>query len=401
MFCTKCGADIAPGIKFCTKCGAPAPTGAAAKPAAKPEKPQPKSESKSEPPKPAEKKKVAEVQPRPVGGRPKVGLILVIVGVVILVVVGLLIFKPWSKEEEGSADGGDGVTPGVSKPAGVNFKIFENDLTEATGVPSKFHIEYPDWTIEETGQMTGSNILLSVQTKNECWLEVSPEGGEADTIEEAWQNVEESVQTEMFENIDIIKVELDKAKMEGVIEFDDPTGKIVSGQPIHLLSKFVYVEVQGEGVGAIAVLFYAKPDKWSEYEDIAEYVISSAKIIKGPVLEVKVPTEIQRAQDNAYIKARDARRLSDISQFRTALEMYYLDHDDTYPDSLDSLREDYMRLIPSNPSPRTDGGCPDRDYIYQSQDDGQSYTIKYCLGVGAGDISDGEHQLTPGGIANP
>ena len=405
MYCTKCGAKIAPGIKFCTKCGAPAPTGAAAakppKPEPKPE-PQSKPEPKPEPPQPkagpprAEKppeKKVVEVEPRPVGGKPnkpKIGLILIVVGVIILVVAGLFIFKPWAKEE---AEEGEGAVSGVPKPAGVNFKIFENDLTEATGVQAKFHIEYPDWAIEKTGQMTGNNVLLAVQTKNECWLEVSMEGGEGDTIEDAWQDLEESVQTEMFENIDIIKMELDKAKMEGVIEFDDPIGKIVSGQPIHLLGKFVYVEVPGEGVGGIAVLFYSKPNKWLEYEDIIQYVIDSAKIIKGSFSEVKVPEEIQRAQDNAYIKARDARRLSDVSQFRTALEMYYVDHRDSYPASLDSLKGDYMSLIPSNPTPRTDGGCPDQDYIYQASEDFKTYTLKYCLGTGSGDISAGEHEV--------
>lgn len=406
MYCVKCGAKIASGTKFCAKCGAPVPSKAEAKP-------EPKPEVKKEAP-------VMEVRLPAVGRRSRVGLILIIVGIIILVGAGLFIFKPWVVEEGEEGEGISPIIPGVQKPVGVNFKTFEWSLAQA-GLEGKFHVEYPDWTIEQGGKITGGSTLLSIQTKNECWLEVAPAGGEADTLEEAWNEIKESVQGERYEGVNIIKMELDKAKMEGIAEFNDSAGKIISGQPIHLLSKFIFIEIPGRGVGVIAVLFYSLPDKWSEYEDIARYVIDSARIIKGPVTDAEVSEEIKQMREMAYIKSRDAHRLAVIYQLRVGLEIFYAERDyyprwdDSSPIAIggkclcsgESGIEDecsgttYIAQIPSNPSPRTDGGCPDQDYIYQSLNDGKSYTLKYCLGLGSGDVSAGSHQATPEGVANP
>src|SRR6056297_2839321 len=84
--------------------------------------------------------------------------------------------------------------------------------------------------------------------------------------------------------------------------------------------------------------------------------------------------------NNARARARDARRISDVKQVQTALELYYLDNHQ-YPDTptdgsfngnleglcmsedgtegLDSTcsGSTYMSLTPSNPQPRGDGSC--------------------------------------------
>jgi len=231
----------------------------------------------------------------------------------------------------------------------------------------------------------------------------------------------------MYEGVNTIKMELDKTKRIGTAEFDDPLGKLVKGISTHILLKDVFVEVEGEGFGGFIVIAYVKRDKWSEYEDDIRYSLSTAKIIEGSS-DVEVSDEVKEFQESKLIKARDSRRLSDISQIRVALEMYYadlggyplgdkiaiggkcfqIDSRRTYAKFLDECWDEgtiLMAQVPSNPLPRTDGDCPDRDYIYEySYDpakDIQSYTLKYCLGVGTSTISAGEHQATPEGLAKP
>ena len=100
------------------------------------------------------------------------------------------------------------------------------------------------------------------------------------------------------------------------------------------------------------------------------------------------------ALNSARVKSRDARRLSDIKQIRTALEMYADSHDGRYPyhdvDEFPILGLDYLCLdssgfsaslpcsgtiymasIPKDP-------VSTRKYDYYS-DDGVSYTIAYQL----------------------
>jgi len=109
-------------------------------------------------------------------------------------------------------------------------------------------------------------------------------------------------------------------------------------------------------------------------------------------------------------KSRDAKRISDVLQIQTALELYYLQND-TYPQvdykvdlgshlCLDELngfidREEcnnpIMTLVPDDPSENQSG------YTYQSQD-GTTYFIEFFLEVGTDDFSSGEHFITPKGI---
>jgi type II secretion system protein G len=116
------------------------------------------------------------------------------------------------------------------------------------------------------------------------------------------------------------------------------------------------------------------------------------------------------ALNSARVKARDARRVSDIKQIQTALEMYF-NEKNAYPGTgINTTLSDvngfsatasgtvYLGKVPSNPTPRADGAtaCPDTDYVYtQAGSGGSSYTLSYCLGSGA---NAGKATATPSGI---
>lgn len=119
------------------------------------------------------------------------------------------------------------------------------------------------------------------------------------------------------------------------------------------------------------------------------------------------------ALGSAREKSRDSKRLSDIKQVQTALELYYTDQG-AYPTATDiTLGTDsyvclsntetgfttancdnaYMGLVPADPGSNT--------YVYDS--DGTAYTITATLegGVnGLGTNDDGSIIATPSGITN-
>lgn len=111
------------------------------------------------------------------------------------------------------------------------------------------------------------------------------------------------------------------------------------------------------------------------------------------------------ALGQSRIRARDARRLSDIKQIQTALGLYVHDAG-SYPSDLASgtiaySGTTYMSIVPTPPTP--DDGCTgSTQYTYAVQAVGGnaagSYTLRYCLGAASGDISSGLHTATPGGI---
>ena len=112
---------------------------------------------------------------------------------------------------------------------------------------------------------------------------------------------------------------------------------------------------------------------------------------------------------NARQKSRDTRRVSDIRQIQTALEMYALNRTDgLYPvtssaniqglclDDTDigfvpaCLGAVFMKKIPSNPTPSG------TNYIYSSN--GMSYTLTYWLEGKTGSFPAGAATATPGGM---
>lgn len=116
------------------------------------------------------------------------------------------------------------------------------------------------------------------------------------------------------------------------------------------------------------------------------------------------------ALGSARVKARDAKRLADIKQIQTALELYYTDKSG-YPAgaalvlggaNAKCLGEGgfagagcaapiYMALIPANPTPNG------ADYTYADQALA-SYTISFTLEGTSGGLAAGAHTASPAGI---
>ncbi|MCK9439130.1 MAG: prepilin-type N-terminal cleavage/methylation domain-containing protein [Patescibacteria group bacterium] len=121
------------------------------------------------------------------------------------------------------------------------------------------------------------------------------------------------------------------------------------------------------------------------------------------VLATLAVVALQQARQNA----RDAKRMADMKQVQTALELFF-NENGRYPTteewnsgsiSSPSSTEPFMYSIPSAPTP-ADGDCLDEDnsYSYIPSVNGDTYTIDFCTGKQISDIPAGEKQLTPGGI---
>jgi general secretion pathway protein G len=110
------------------------------------------------------------------------------------------------------------------------------------------------------------------------------------------------------------------------------------------------------------------------------------------------------ALNNARQKSRDAKRISDVKQIQTALELYYND-ENGYPASVSSggaitgatSGVTYMNIVPTNPTP-VDGCTVGASYTYTQQSSGGSYSLTYCLGGATGGLTSGAHVATPAGI---
>jgi len=135
------------------------------------------------------------------------------------------------------------------------------------------------------------------------------------------------------------------------------------------------------------------------------------------------------ALNNARAKARDAKRVSDVRQVQTALELYFTDNND-YPGdstggaitlgtagSTDSLSSTagfsgtaggttYMGQVPAAPTPPAGnsysydaflnadgtGACPDVTTVCAT------YDLLFTLETGTGNLSAGAHTASPSGI---
>ena len=99
------------------------------------------------------------------------------------------------------------------------------------------------------------------------------------------------------------------------------------------------------------------------------------------------------ALNSARAKARDARRLSDIKQIRTALDMYY-DSAGIYPTSLIPGSHlsynglDFLAKVPDDP-------LSSQHYIYAQTENGQNYTIDFTLETKSAGYEPGNYQATP------
>jgi general secretion pathway protein G len=112
------------------------------------------------------------------------------------------------------------------------------------------------------------------------------------------------------------------------------------------------------------------------------------------------------ALNAARARSRDAKRISDVQQMQTALEMYYNDMN-AYPAtasagaSIATASTTYMKIIPTPPQP-VDGSCVAAPaYTYTSSGSGSSstYSIQYCLGATINGVTGNVIQYaTPAGI---
>ena len=115
------------------------------------------------------------------------------------------------------------------------------------------------------------------------------------------------------------------------------------------------------------------------------------------------------ALNNARAKSRDARRISDVKQVQTALEMFYNDCNG-YPPTLTAgatltgcasgvTLGTYMATIPTSPTP-VDGDCTSTEntYTYTSESPNTTYSLAYCLGSSTGTLAAGVHTATPAGL---
>jgi prepilin-type N-terminal cleavage/methylation domain-containing protein len=134
------------------------------------------------------------------------------------------------------------------------------------------------------------------------------------------------------------------------------------------------------------------------------------------------------ALNSARAKSRDSKRISDIKQVQTALELYYADQNG-YPAAntavtlgganSDVLSEDgfsgaagdtvYMGQVPDAPTPADSTLCQtgtNNAYLYSASTanvgdlTSSSYSIGFCLGGPTGDLPAGLQTASPNGITS-
>jgi len=112
------------------------------------------------------------------------------------------------------------------------------------------------------------------------------------------------------------------------------------------------------------------------------------------------------ALNQARARSRDARRLADVKQIQTALEMYFNDNG-AYPtsttpgSSIASGTTIYMGIVPKPPTPADYTGCGNAAYTYTvTTVNGivNSYQLRYCLGSNTAGIPAGLNTATPSGV---
>ena len=115
------------------------------------------------------------------------------------------------------------------------------------------------------------------------------------------------------------------------------------------------------------------------------------------------------ALNNVRAKSRDAKRVADVKQMQTALELYFNDKG-RYPltsefavgsifSTSSSGTTTYMTVIPTAPTP-ADGSCglSDNAYSYSSSD-GSAYSLNFCLGGQTGSLINGINRASAAGVS--
>jgi hypothetical protein len=100
---------------------------------------------------------------------------------------------------------------------------------------------------------------------------------------------------------------------------------------------------------------------------------------------------------SARAKSRDAKRLADIRQTASALELYF-NNKKAYPETLNQTTPNYIGVVPAPPKP-ADGTCSEEQNQYAYKKLGkEQYELNFCLGNSAGGYLAGMHTLTEKGI---
>ncbi|MFA7050278.1 MAG: prepilin-type N-terminal cleavage/methylation domain-containing protein [Patescibacteria group bacterium] len=113
------------------------------------------------------------------------------------------------------------------------------------------------------------------------------------------------------------------------------------------------------------------------------------------------------ALQQARSRARDSKRMADMKQVQTALELFF-NENGRYPTTEEwnsgtivssASQETFMHSIPSAPTP-ADGDCTSASnaYAYVPSASGDTYTIDFCTGKQVSSLPEGAKQMTPGGI---
>jgi uncharacterized protein (TIGR02145 family)/prepilin-type N-terminal cleavage/methylation domain-containing protein len=113
------------------------------------------------------------------------------------------------------------------------------------------------------------------------------------------------------------------------------------------------------------------------------------------ILATLAVVALQQARQNA----RDAKRVADVKQLSTALELYFNDNQ-SYPETVEELQtEGYMEQLPEAPTPADEGCLPEEnEYIYTVDEERGDYEISFCTGKQVSDMSPGLLCMTSGGL---
>ena len=107
----------------------------------------------------------------------------------------------------------------------------------------------------------------------------------------------------------------------------------------------------------------------------------------------------------ARMRSRDAQRVAYVKQINDALELYYL-HNGIYPtlitpgQVLSVGTTNYLNPVPSNPTPRIDGTCPNSNFSYTVKPGNKEYNLKFCLGSATSSFAAGINACSQGGSCN-
>lgn len=110
---------------------------------------------------------------------------------------------------------------------------------------------------------------------------------------------------------------------------------------------------------------------------------------------------LEESLETSQTKSRDAKRIADIRQMASALELFYNDNSQ-YPSSSNGqpigLTPTYIGALPVAPSP-ADGECDDYFNTYwYTQTSPNSYNLSFCLGEATGGISAGKNEMSQAGF---